>query len=234
MLVTANQHIFEEIAIKGVVHLHRFIPASEIRDLRNRFEKFNLLDEFNTIDDDGRVQEVTWLNRSDPALLETQTFRRCFEFANEMYGGHSHLGFDQAIIKSPGSGPGHWHQDQFYSKFDNDKQCISFWIPLQPVNSGNGGMEYAVGSQKRLLAHNRVSAKSDSYHVTDLPPIQSFSPSMELGDVCVHTPMTLHRSHPNPGTSDRLAWILQFNRYGTQRVFRWRNLRQSIARLTLS
>jgi len=156
---TANHPILDELVENGVVHLRQFIPSPDIRDLRDRFEKFNVLAEFKTRDKDGKVQEIEWLSRRDPGVLETQTFRRCFELARQIYGSQCRLGFDHAIIKNPGSGPVHWHQDQFYSKLDKDKQCLSFWIPLQPVNSENGGMEYAVGLQKQLLAHRRVFEK---------------------------------------------------------------------------
>jgi len=229
---TANHPVFNELADNGAVHLRQFIPAADIQFLRERFEKFNLLDKFENRDKDGKVREIEWLSRRDPEILETQTFRRCFELARQIYGGQCRLGFDHAIIKKPGSGPVHWHQDQFYSKIDKDKQCLSFWIPLQTVNPKNGGMEYAVGLQKQLLAHSRVFAKSHSYQVSDMPSIETLSPTMELGDVCVHIPMTLHRSHPNQGGSDRLAWILQFNRYGVRRFFRWGNLRKYIDLLT--
>ena len=228
---TSSHSIFQELANNGVAHLRQFIPASDIRSIRNRLDKYNSLDGFETRDKDGKVQEFEWLSRRDPAILETLTFRRCFELANQIFSARSHFGFDHAIIKNPGSGPVHWHQDQFYSKLDRNKQCLSFWIPLQAVSPENGGMEYAVGPQKKLLTHSRVFAKSHAYHVTDLPPFKSLSPTMEMGDVCVHTPMTLHRSHPNRGTSDRLAWILQFNRYGAERFFHLGNLCQHLRRL---
>ena len=228
----ANQSTFDELINNGVVHLRQFIPASDIRFIRDRFDQLSVHNEFETRDKDGKVREIAWLSRRDPSILESQAFCRCFELANQIFGTRCHFGFDHAIIKNPGSGPVHWHQDQFYSKLDRNKQCLSFWIPLQAVNPENGGMEYAVGPQEQLLTHSRVFEKSHAYHVRDIPPVKSLSPAMELGDVCVHTPMTLHRSHPNTGNTDRLAWILQFNQYGVRRFFRWENLRQHFKRFT--
>jgi len=224
--------VYDELINNGVVHLRQFIPASDIRFIRDRFDRLSLHNEFETRDKEGKVREIEWLSRRDPSVRESQAFHRCFDLASQIFGARCHFGFDHAIIKNPGSGPVHWHQDQFYSKLDRNKQCLSFWIPLQAVKPENGGMEYALGPQDKLLPHSRLFAKSHAHYVADLPPVKLLSPIMEPGDVCMHTPLTLHRSHPNNGTSDRLAWILQFNQYGVRRFFHWGNLRQHFKRLT--
>ena len=91
---TSSQPVFQELANNGVAHLRQFIPASDILTIRKRLNKYNLPDGFEARDKDGKVQEFEWLSRRDPAILETLTFRRCFELANQIFSTRSHFGFD--------------------------------------------------------------------------------------------------------------------------------------------
>ncbi len=180
----------------------------------------------------GLITELERVCRLNSALTHSQAFTKCQQIATEYFGAPCHYGFDHAIFKEPGSGSVDWHQDQHYSRFDLDKQCLSFWIPLQPANAQNGGMEYATGDYD-LLPHTPVSKGSHAHFVAEKhrPTGPTVSPDMQPGDVCIHTPMTLHRSHPHQGDATRAAWILQFNRYGYSRFFRWANFRQHIRKL---
>ena len=220
----------QELGNNGVLHLRRLIAKDDIELLRVRLQCETIKTRLQALDRDCLVQEVEWLTKLDPVFRDSNVYQRCYEVACKLFNGKCYFGFDHAIVKAPGSGPVHWHQDQFYSRVDRDKQCLAFWIPLQAVTPESGGMEYATGLSKGLLKHEPLFENSHAYRVVDLPPVKTTSPTMDIGDVCIHTPMTLHRSHPNQSEKPRAAWILQFNRYGMRRFFRLSSIRRHLSR----
>ena len=191
----------------------------------NSLKQNNLSLKHKFLDNDQNITELPRLIKFSSEFENSSLYQRSFDFASALFGAKCRYGFDHAIFKEPGSEPVRWHQDQIYSKGDLQKQCLSFWIPMHPVNPSDGGMEYA-GNQHQLLPHTPVSANSTTFTVDEqyLDRIETISPNLEPGDVCIHTPMSLHRSHPNTSNRTRVAWIIQFNRYGLSRFFRWRNL----------
>lgn len=228
------------LSSRGVVHLENFIDAEAIHSIKSEvdylFDNFQQLPvQISPRADAGNIREIANLVTECPAFKQSSAYRKCRTLASAIFGRPCHYGFDHAIKKAPGSTAVNWHQDQFYSNFDRDKQCVSFWIPLQAVTPINGGMQYAVSSpfSKHLFPHTQVAEESFMYQVAEehLAGYTTISPEMNIGDVCLHTPMTLHRSHPNNGTEHRSAWILQFNKFGPMRFARWGNLRKQFARL---
>lgn len=230
-----------KLSNSGVVHLRQFFTPGDVeaihQELNRLFDNFRFLPKQVQPKSDSNpgstIREIANLIRHYPAFHQSPVYRKCSQLATDIFGRPSRYGFDHAIYKSPGSTAVHWHQDQFYSKYDRDKQCISFWIPLQPVTPANGGMQYVTGSSERLLTHTRVAPDSYMYHVSpeQMSNMSTVSPEMKPGDVCLHTPLTLHRSHPNTSTETRGAWIIQFNKYGPMRFARWKNLQQQLLRV---
>ena len=163
---------------------------------------------------------------------ESSVYKDCHALASEIFSTRARYGHDEAIFKSPGSKPVDWHQDQTYSKYDKDKQCVSIWIPLQNTDPDNGGMEYVTDRDSGLLPHEKSAPDSFMYRLSEeyLKDACTESPVMELGDVCIHSPLCIHRSHPNRSQDMRMAWILQFNKYGVGRFLRWNNLKQYMPR----
>ena len=230
MLTEERQKNLQELRNNGVLHLRRLVAQDEIEVLRDQLQSKSIKTRLQARDRDCLVQEVEWLTKLDRVFRDSKVYHRCYEVACELFNDKCYFGFDHAIVKAPGSGPVHWHQDQFYSKVDRDKQCLAFWIPLQAVTPESGGMEYATGLSKGLLKHEPLFENSHAHHVAELPPVKTMSPTMAIGDVCIHTPMTLHRSHPNQTEKPRAAWILQFNRYGLWRFFRLSSIRRHLSR----
>ena len=231
------------LANRGVLHLRNFIASSDIRYIKSELD--HLFDNFQHLPKQikpkadshhkSTIREIANLVTHNKVFRDSVVYQQCYQLASEIFGRQCRYGFDHAIYKSPGSAAVNWHQDQYYSKFDRDKQCISFWIPLHPVTPANGGMQYAVSpiAKADLLQHSRVTPDSFMFHVTEeqVSGLNTVSPKMNAGDVCLHTPLTLHRSHPNNGSDTRCAWILQFNKYGPLRFGRWENIRRQAARL---
>lgn len=182
---------------------------------------------------EGEIRETARLAETFPAFKNSSVYEECHRLASSIFGTDARYGHDEAIFKAPGSDPVDWHQDQSYSKLDKDKQCVSIWIPMQPTGPANGGMEYVVSGSQSLLQHKKVAPGSFMYHLDKqhVEKLETVSPVMEPGDVCVHTPLCVHRSYPNTTGAVRVAWILQFNKYGARRFIRWNNLKQYIPRL---
>ena len=227
-----------ELFAAGMVHLKGLLDIDDLMVLRA--ELLTLHSSFDSLPDDvktktdrnnkGEIREISYLSKKFSAFRQSSVFRQCHALASDVFGTDCKYGHDEAIFKSSGSKSVNWHQDQAYSKYDKDKQCVSIWIPMQRTGPANGGMEYIVnaaqGSQS-LLAHEKVTPESFMYHIPEeqLPDAGVISPEMEPGDVCVHTPLCVHRSHPNSSNEVRVAWILQFNKYGASRFVRWNNLK---------
>jgi len=238
-----SREIKHTLSKRGIAHLRNFVTPEDINKIRSELDK--MFDNFEQLPkqlcpktDNGRtgeIREIAHLASNYLIFRQSAVYKKCRDLASDIFGRQCTYGFDHAIYKSPGSAPVEWHQDQFYSKFDLDKQCLSYWIPLQPVTAVNGGMQYSATAAEKLLPHEVVAPDSYMYHVPSahLCNHKTISPNMELGDLCIHTPLTLHRSHPNNSTSIRCAWIIQFNKYSKVRFVRWNNVKQHIARLRL-
>lgn len=231
-----------ELENQKVSCVRSLYSAEEIEIVRNLLSSYSTLVEhgrnedavFNALDEKQHILELPHVSKLDTAFKETKVYQRSLKLASALFGSRCSHGYDHAIFKKPGSGAVKWHQDQFYSKGDLNKECLSFWIPLHDVSQSKGGMEYAIGTYE-ILPHMRISQDSKTHYISsdDLPNVTTTSPQMKTGDVCIHTPMTLHRSHPNDGANVRGAWILQFNRYGIRRFFTWKNLNQHVRRMVL-
>lgn len=238
--------ISEEIFAAGMVHVKGLLDKDDLVVLREAL--LTLHGQFDDLPSDiqtksdqnavGEIREIAGLSTKFAAFGRSSIFEACRSLANEILKTNCRYGHDEAIFKNPGSKSVDWHQDQSYSKYDKDKQCVSIWIPMQPTGPANGGMEYVVSGEQEFdkrsggtsLLEHKKAPDSFMYHISPehLPDAQVVSPEMEPGDVCVHTPLCIHRSHPNTSSELRVAWILQFNKYGASRFVRWNNLKQYI------
>ena len=226
----------EELFATGMVHIKDLLDKDELMVLRAELlalhSSFDRLPgDLKTKTDrntDGEIREISHLSGALSVFGESSVYKQCHALASDIFGTDCKYGHDEAIFKSPGSKSVDWHQDQTYSKYDKDKQCVSIWIPMQRTGPANGGMQYVVDKAPGLLAHEKVTPDSFMYHISEeqIPKASVVSPEMEPGDVCVHTPLSVHRSHPNNSHEVRVAWILQFNKYGASRFFRWNNLKR--------
>ncbi len=229
--------VAQQLELTGMAHVRGLLTDTELAPIRDELirlhRNFNQLpNSVNKKSDDNKeaeIREISHLVKQSPLFQKSTVFSKCLQLAQEIFDRKPHYGHDEAIFKAPGGQPVDWHQDQTYSKYDKDKQCVSVWIPMQDTNKDNGGMQYVVNRKEQLLEHNRVTADSFMYRIpTDLleEDIVTLSPDMTIGDVCVHTPLCIHRSHPNNSNQTRIAWIIQFNKYGKARFLRLSNLKQ--------
>ena len=233
--------VAQQLESDGMAHVRGLFDESELdpirRELIDLHENFNQLSRDITTKSDANsgaeIREISHLVKVSPVFQESPVYQKCYELAGQIFGRTPQYGHDEAIFKAPGGQPVDWHQDQTYSKYDKDKQCVSIWIPLQNTSKNNGGMQYVLNGRENLREHNRVTPSSFMYRIEPEKlnhgqgeDVKTVSPEMTVGDVCVHTPLCIHRSHPNNGEHVRIAWILQFNKYGRLRFLRLQNLKQ--------
>jgi len=228
--------VAEQLESVGMAHVKGLLDEAELEPIRRELHKLH--SNFNQLPQDfkknsdansgAEIREISGLVKHSSVFEHSTAYQKCYDLAQQIFDKTPHYGHDECIFKAPGGQPVDWHQDQTYSKYDKDKQCVSIWIPLQNTNKDNGGMEYVLNCRESLREHSKVTPDSFMYRIDpdQLNDVNTISPEMFVGDVCVHTPLCIHRSHPNNSDQIRVAWIIQFNKYGSMRFLRLQNLKK--------
>ncbi|MDA7423646.1 phytanoyl-CoA dioxygenase family protein [Thalassococcus lentus] len=125
---------------------------------------------------------------------------------------------DHVLVKEPGtSKPTPWHQDGPYY-FVEGQHTISFWSPLDPVDSAS--LRCVVGSHKwdrpvlptRWLAETSFYPDEDAYRPVPDPDAEGMEVrewTMEPGDAVAFNFMTLHGARGNETSARRRAFSLR-------------------------
>jgi ectoine hydroxylase-related dioxygenase (phytanoyl-CoA dioxygenase family) len=159
------------------------------------------------------ILEINQTVDLEPALAETETFRRCALVAERLLGQRVEHRFDHAIYKPPFNGVAtSWHQDEAYAL---ERRILSahFWVPLQTVTTDMGCMEFIPGSHRGALwRHRRRDPLRDSHalEVEGVDTSLAVPCPIAAGDATVHFPRTVHFTGPNRTGTPRLAWSLEF------------------------
>jgi hypothetical protein len=112
------------------------------------------------------------------------------------------------FIKEPGSDlPTPWHQDLSFWPIRGE-QITSFWIPLDRVERAKSGLLYVRGSHRwsqrfKAISPDYVAAIIDDA-MEDVPDINADASryelldwNMDVGDILMFHPLTLHGSYGN-------------------------------------
>lgn len=107
---------------------------------------------------------------------------------------------------------GYWHRDA-YSLFNNeaiDLALPSFYytmlIPLQYTDKHNGGTEFILGSHKTNLTNMKIDNYNKLQNWIDTNTntnLQTFAPSLDIGDICIFHGYTIHRGLFNKISKNR-------------------------------
>ncbi|MCI5044640.1 MAG: phytanoyl-CoA dioxygenase family protein [Aquisalinus sp.] len=161
-----------------------------------------------------------------PELTKTSVFTKAQALASEMLGRRAHYVFDHAISKMPHSKTSTpWHQDRGYMKAKTHLETVNFWVPLQPTGPENGTLAYVPNSHTGdLLPHFRDSKLHPHVLRTDANDENAVFPSLALGDLCLHHPLTIHSAGPNETDIPRLAWSIHFGAFGRLEYLKPSNL----------
>jgi len=105
-----------------------------------------------------------------------------------------------------GNGPTAFHQD--FITFAVDRSGgMTFWMPLEAYGPEAGTMSFVSGSHRAGVMGD-YTAYGDGDALTVFPELRALEMSepmtYELGDITVHTHLTIHGSGPN--TMDRPRW----------------------------
>ena len=157
-----------------------------------------------------------------PELRATRLFGSCLGIAKQLLGRTTMYACDNGLYKeSHGKHGTPWHQDgAFHGKYFPNPS-IAFWVPLQAVTVENGCMHY-IPLQKRqvLLPHYPYYPNDYRSMMTDsVDPTLSIACPLQMGDVTVHGPLTLHSAHANSTDDIRRTWLLTFRPWGKWGLF---------------
>jgi len=163
------------------------------RHVRGDTKRIRPLEEFDTLSEFALGEQASNLAR---------------QFAHVSLG-ETELRLLETIMFSKPPGEGEmlsWHQDAAFFPFEPQNQ-IALWIPLDDVDSLNGGLEYAVGSHKSGIIggpYDLHSGKDLSDGNSCVSPLDFVNKSFEVcgiklrvGGVAAHDGRTWHRSLPN-------------------------------------
>jgi ectoine hydroxylase-related dioxygenase (phytanoyl-CoA dioxygenase family) len=134
---------------------------------------------------------------------------------------------DSVLVKEPGTvDRTAFHQDLAYFHVDGDQVC-TVWIPLDPVDAGNGAVQYVRGSHRDRTTFRPnffVTTQSMPDTEGDDVPDHSGDPAVvhfttEPGDIVVHHARTIHGAFAN-ATPDRRRRALSIRYAGDDARFR--------------
>ena len=128
---------------------------------------------------------------------------------------------DQSYYKLPGSEATPWHQDGTFIPLD-DVKSITLWIPFDSIGSDMSPMHYVDSSHLSCWlgpdSDNRASSLSNTFSnfvgVADMfrsigCRISSYG-EMEVGDILIHLPWTLHGAPVHRSTITRRAIVVVY------------------------
>ena len=160
---------------------------------------------------------VAYEIREDPNVVNLVSSKRLLGAAQTLLGtSMACVWQDRTVFKDPGDFATHWHRDEQQNYgldmlFDGQEskgstklggisslRAVTAWIPLVPVNKGNGGLRFMSGSHKdATIEQGSASAATPA-------------PDMNVGDVSFHHVDVLHGSFPNVSPNTREACSVMF------------------------
>lgn len=138
-----------------------------------------------------------------------------------MLSDKANLFYDHLLVKEPGSSaPTPWHHDLSYWCVEGRQVC-SVWIPLDPVDSASGAVEYVRGSHRwgrRFRAQDFMMGELFRDEALEaIPDIESDRAGYDIlsfevgpGDCIVHHALTLHGAPGNTSTRRRRAVAIRY------------------------
>ena len=123
---------------------------------------------------------------------------------------------DSVLVKEPGTAERTaFHQDLAYFHLDGTQVCTT-WVPLDPVTSETGAVQFVVGSHRRATRYRpnffvttMAMPGTDGDEVPDYSGrvtgdgAQIVSFDTKPGDITVHHARTIHGAFPNTSTQQR-------------------------------
>jgi hypothetical protein len=197
------------------------------------FEEGALFDAMGV--DDGsapaRFPQILHPRSFAPELIGHRFYPIARAIAEQLLGSSVRFKADISLLKPARIGEATpWHQDEAFQdpRFDYDE--VSFWLALQPVDETNSCMSYLPGSHKGPVLPHGFPGGDARIHALEcvggFDPRDAAACAVPAGWCVIHTGRTLHGAGPNLSDSDRMAYVLIFDRVPTParvaRQFPWR------------
>jgi ectoine hydroxylase-related dioxygenase (phytanoyl-CoA dioxygenase family) len=248
----AGQLTADEIKLfheKGFLSIPEITTKDEVVRIRSMYDRLfeqragwdrgDFFD-FAGLDESGKTASVPQLSdpsKYEPALKHTVFRSNAQAIAKQLLGPTAELVFEHAMLKPAGTGgETPWHQDEaFYPRFTNYRS-ITFWMPLQPVDTINGCLDFIPGSNNGPLLRHQSINNDPRIHGLEAPEADGslkVSCPLQEGGATVHGYRTLHHAGPNLSDGPRRAYALGFGvrskDYTLRADFAW-NLEKATAR----
>lgn len=208
----------ENFLSNGFSHIPSFVPKEELTWLREQYDLLltntqmtkGLRSDLSGKGKKARTEKITQIMRPSllvPELMESKTYQKAQQTAQDYLGEDMALDFDMMINKPPYSETETpWHQDAAYWVDLPDKRAVSIWIALDTTTLENGCMWFS--SHEDLEPHEQ---KTPGGALSCAPPTTTSIPiPLPEGGCTLHDGLTLHYSGGNTTTGHRRGLILNF------------------------
>ncbi|MDB5402985.1 MAG: hypothetical protein JWQ55_5003 [Rhodopila sp.] len=206
---------------------------ARLHDDKVGFEEGALFDAMGV--DDGsapaRFPQILHPRSFAPELVASDFYRMARGIAEQLLGSAVRFKADISLMKPPRIGEATpWHQDEAFQDPAFDYDEVSFWLALQPVDEVNGCMAYIPGSHRGPVLPHGFPGGDARIHALEcigvFDPRDAVTIPLPAGGCVIHNQRTVHGAKPNASDSDRMAYVLIFDRIPTPakvvRHFPWR------------
>ncbi len=142
----------------------------------------------------------------------------------ELFGEEPLAAQSMVYFKPPGARGQALHQDNFYLRVEPGT-CIAAWIPLDPADPGNGGLNVAPGSHRMDIVCPEEADPTLSFtrDYVPLPPdLEAVPLALDPGDVLFFNGSLVHGSAPNRSRDRfRRAFICHYIGRSAERMSTW-------------
>jgi ectoine hydroxylase-related dioxygenase (phytanoyl-CoA dioxygenase family) len=213
----------------GYLRLEQISPPEEVEFLRDVYDRLfaekvghregAYFDAVSADEDDENPQtspQIIDPVHFAPELKKTIFRRNALAIAKHLLGPNAYGVFEHAILKPAGIGaPTPWHQDEAF-RFDYAPgyKEISIWMPLQPVDTSSGCLEFIPGSHRQRVLRHASPGDDTRIHalmcVDDFDETKAVACPLPAGGCTIHHCRTLHHAGANTSPNPRRAYILAF------------------------
>jgi phytanoyl-CoA hydroxylase len=205
----------------GFVIVPQFLNPAELDELRTNLDRYirevvpTLADSHAFYDAKGRPETLKQMQHMgcDPFFAAYRQHPTWLALAGSLLGEEVEAQEPEWFNKPPGTQhvtpP---HQDNYYFNL-KPPQVLTIWLPLDPVDEGNGCLRYVAGSHRRgIRPHGRSNVLGFSQGIIDFGPddqAREVPIRLQPGDAAVHHGNTIHRADPNrSATRTRRAFAM--------------------------